>query len=220
FLIETAAKLEAPPIIKYSALTLFAHRFFPYISTPSSSLQHRHFLLQNPLNYATLQLFALISLLISSKSHGYRQLRLKSLKSIGDDRIKDQHYTKTDYLDAEILFLQCVNFDIGTMKNSVFMTVEELLVRFKEVARVAEMVRVEVCIDVMDVLYESEAISRLFVEAPVCLAAAIVAASFVITVPKRSCEFPLVSWLRFATGCSEDDVLWIVELILEHIVKF
>ncbi|KAK9740134.1 hypothetical protein RND81_03G014000 [Saponaria officinalis] len=217
FLIESAKTVETPPIIKYSALSLFSDRFFPSI-TPSSSQNH-HWLLQNPLNYSTLQLFSLISLWISSKIHGSPPLPLKTLKSIGDDRIKDQHYTKTDYLDAEIVFLQCVNFGVGTVKNSVFVMVEELLVRFKEVARVAEMVSFEACLDVMDLAYECEAVSRFYVEKPVCLVAAVVAVAFVVTVPKQKCEFPLLAWVRFVTGCAEEDVVCVVRVILEHIVE-
>uniref|UniRef100_A0A803MXE9 Uncharacterized protein n=1 Tax=Chenopodium quinoa TaxID=63459 RepID=A0A803MXE9_CHEQI len=161
-------------------------------------------------------LFSLISLWISSKTYDSPPLSLKSLKSIGDQHIKDQHFTKTDFVDAEILFLQSLSFEVGPMKNSVFLVIEELLMKLKEVAKIGEMVSFEVCCDVMDLMYESDKISRMFVESPVYLAAAIVVAVYAMTVPKQQCEFPVVGWVNFVSGCREEDVMWVVKLILQH----
>ncbi|KNA18271.1 hypothetical protein SOVF_072280 [Spinacia oleracea] len=218
FLINCADQLKSSPIVKYSALSLFAHRFIPHLSSSRYRNTHHHWLLKNPLHFPHLQLFSLISLWISSKTHDSPPLALKTLKSIGDQCIKDQHFTKTDYLDAEILFLQSLNFEVGTMKNSVFLVIQELTLKLKEVARVGEMVSFQVCCDVMDLIYENDDISRMFVESPVYLAAAVVVAVYAMTVPKKMCEFPVVGWVNFVTGCREEDVMWVVKLILQHVV--
>ncbi|XP_021732254.1 cyclin-J18-like [Chenopodium quinoa] len=204
-------------IVKYSALSLFTHRFFPSLSSFRHRNHHHHWLLKKPLNFPQLQLFSLISLWISSKTYDSPPLSLKSLKSIGDQHIKDQHFTKTDFVDAEILFLQSLSFEVGPMKNSVFLVIEELLMKLKEVAKIGEMVSFEVCCDVMDLMYESDKISRMFVESPVYLAAAIVVAVYAMTVPKQQCEFPVVGWVNFVSGCREEDVMWVVKLILQHV---
>ncbi|XP_010692840.1 cyclin-J18 [Beta vulgaris subsp. vulgaris] len=214
FLIQCAEQLKLSPIVKYSALSLFALRF---ISSLSSS-RHNHWLLKKPLNFPHLQLFSLISLWIASKTYDSPPLSLKSLKSIGDQFIKDQHFTKTDYLDAEIVFLRSLNFEVGTMKNSTFLVLQELMMKLKEVAKVGEMVSFEACCDVMDLIYESDDISRMFVESPVYLAAGVLVAVYSMTVPKQRCEFPVVGWVNFVTGCREEDVVLVVKLILQHVV--
>ncbi|PWA60371.1 cyclin-J18 [Artemisia annua] len=56
----------------------------------------------------------------------------------------------------------------------------------------------EVCMDIMDLLYEKEETSTLY-SSPHSLAASILVASYVISVPKQRWEFPLLPWagIRF-----------------------
>ncbi|KAA0032145.1 cyclin-J18 isoform X2 [Cucumis melo var. makuwa] len=178
--------LEVPPIVKYSALSLFADRFYSSISGFTSSNDSRYWLLQ-PITESNLQLFALVSLWISSKLHTSHPLSIKLLKAFGDTMIKEQHFMTRDFLDA------ILNFEIGTA-NITFIFLEELLNHFKEVAKVGELVNWEACMDVMDLLYEREETS-VFYGSPCSLAAAILVASYLITVPVQEWEFPIVPWV-------------------------
>ncbi|XP_057515964.1 cyclin-J18-like [Amaranthus tricolor] len=215
FLIKSAEKLKLSQAVKYASLSLFAHRFF--VSLTSST--HRHWLLEKPIKFPNLQLFSLVSLWISSKTYDSPPISLKSLKSISDQLIKDQHFTKSDFLDAEVVFLQTLNFEVGTLKNSAFLVVQELLMKLKEVARVGDLVSFDACCDVMDLIYVNDEISRLFEESPVYSAAAILSSVYAITVPKQTCEFPVVSWMNFVTGCKEEDLMLIVKLIFHHVFQ-
>ncbi|XP_057776161.1 cyclin-J18-like isoform X2 [Salvia miltiorrhiza] len=105
--------------------------------------------LLHPIGECNLQLFALVSLWISSKIHDSPSLSVKNFKSLGDNFIKEQHFTMGDILEAVL------QFGIG-MSKIAFASVEELLVQFKAVAQVGEHVKFEACIDVMDLLYENE----------------------------------------------------------------
>ncbi|KAL5995504.1 Cyclin-J18 [Asimina triloba] len=60
-------------------------------------------------------------------------------------------------------------------------------------AKVGETLNIDVCMDVMDLLYETEEMSILYT-APCSLAASILVASYILTVPKQECEFPLLLW--------------------------
>ncbi|XP_021771459.1 cyclin-J18-like [Chenopodium quinoa] len=99
------------------------------------------------------------------------------------------------------------------MKNSVFLVIEELMMKLRKVAKVGEMVSIEVCCDVIDLMYENDEISRMFVESPVYLMATV----YAMKVPKHRCEFPVVGWVNFESGCREEDVMWDVKLILQHV---
>ncbi|KAK2997311.1 hypothetical protein RJ639_026369 [Escallonia herrerae] len=55
-----------------------------------------------------------------------------------------------------------LNFEIGT-SNTAFIYLEQLLSQSKEVAKVGELVNFEVCMDLMDLLYEKEETSILLV---------------------------------------------------------
>lgn len=217
FLIDSAGELGVPPMVKYSALSLFADRFFPSLSSISHS-QSQIWLLY-PIRTSNLQLFALISLWISTKFHASSpRLPLKTLKSIADNQISDEHFTKSDFVEAEIIFLQTLHFEIGILSCSAFAITEEMVYKLRAVAKVGEMVSFETCLDVLDLVYENEGISRLFVESAVCICAGIVVASFVISVPKQRWEFPLLSWMNFVTGCKEGEIMDIVKAILDHIL--
>ncbi|CAK9170487.1 unnamed protein product [Ilex paraguariensis] len=171
FLIQSAHQLEVPPIVKYSALALFADRFYPSISSRQGS-NTGHWLLQ-PLRESNLQLFVLTSIWISSKMHESHPLSVKVLKSLGDKIIKEQHFTSRDFLEAEVVLMQVLDFEIGT-SNIAFIFVEELLIQLKGVARVGEHLSFEACMDIMDILYEKEDMSVLY-SSPRSLAACILA---------------------------------------------
>ncbi|GMH18911.1 hypothetical protein Nepgr_020752 [Nepenthes gracilis] len=213
FLIQSADNLEFRPIIKYSALSLFADRFYPSLS---NSTRIHHWLLK-PIRESNLQLFAIISLWISSKFHDSHPLSVEYLKAYADNRIKDQHFTKRDFLDAEVLFMQVLNFEIGT-STTAFAFLEDLLTEFKKTARVGELVSFDAAMDILDLLYETDEVLDRSVGCSVALAAAIMVASYVITAPKQRPEFPALPWLKFVTSCREEEIAPIVREILQHVI--
>ncbi|GAB4833000.1 hypothetical protein Ancab_007023 [Ancistrocladus abbreviatus] len=226
FLIHSAADLQVRPIVKYSALSLFADRFHPRLSVTTRT---SNWLLKPPILECNLQLFALISLWISTKIHDSHPLSINSLKAYSDSRIKDQHFTKRDFLDAEVVFMQVLNFEIGTL-NTVFIVLEDLLIKFKETARVGEFVSFDACMDVLDLLYEEDGVllhlqhqsSRVRGGnggSVVTVAASILVVAYVITVPKQRLEFPVVAWLKFVTSYGEEEIVGIVRDILHHLWK-
>ncbi|XP_052205652.1 cyclin-J18 isoform X2 [Diospyros lotus] len=190
FLIQSA-QLEIRPIVKYSALSLFADRFYPSLSRFRQSNGMENWLL-HPIRESNLQLFALISIWISSKVHDSHPLSVKSVKSLGDKMIKEQYFTIRDFLEAEVVLMQVLNFEIGT-SNIAFKFLEEICIQFKGVARVGKLVNFVACMDIMDLLYEKEETSSLY-NSPRYLAASILVVSYVITVPRQRWEFPLLPW--------------------------
>ncbi|KAM6546741.1 hypothetical protein CsatB_027477 [Cannabis sativa] len=227
FLIESAQLLEVSPIVKYTALSFFADRFYPRFS--SSRFKEggdiANWLLQ-PLRESNLQLFALASLWISSKVglhhlsllifiHSSRPLSINCFKSLGDKVIKEQHFTNRDFLEAEVVLMQVLNFEIGAV-DIAFTFLEELFHQLREVAKIGDLVNFEACMDIMDILYEKGEISTEHCSSH-SLAASTLVASYVITVPKQRWEFPILPWVRFVTGCKEDDILEIVREILKHV---
>ncbi|KAL7132242.1 hypothetical protein ABFS83_12G058600 [Erythranthe nasuta] len=216
FLIQSSQLLEVLPIVKYSALSLFADRFYPALSRLEDSSGTENWLLR-PVGESNLQLFALVSLWVSSKAHNTPPLSVKTLKLLGDKFIKEQHYTKGDLLEAEMVFMQVLEFDIG-MSNIAFVFVEELLIQLNVVARVGEHVKFEACMDVMDLLYENEETSVLY-SSPQALAASIVVVAYVVTVPPQRWDFPVLPWVKFVTSCKEDEIVDTVRIILKHIFE-
>ncbi|KAL1550600.1 cyclin-J18 isoform X1 [Salvia divinorum] len=216
FLIRSSQLLDVSPIVKYSALSLFADRFYPALAGLKNSKVTKNWLL-HPIEECNLQLFALVSLWISSKVHDSPPLSVKHFKSLGDKFIKEQHYTMGDILEAEIVLMQVLQFGIG-MSKITFASVEELLVQFKAIAQVGEHVKFEACMDVMDLLYENEEISVLY-SSPEALAASVVVVGYIITVPPQRWEFPVLPWVKFVTSCKEVDILDTVRAILEHIFE-
>ncbi|KAK4261855.1 hypothetical protein QN277_004797 [Acacia crassicarpa] len=147
----------------------------------------------HPVTESNLQLFALISLWISSKMHDSHPLSVRCLKSLANNIIKDQHFATRDFLEAEVLFMQVLNFEIGTT-NIAFLNLEELWMQIKRVAIVGDLINFEACMEIMDLLYEKEETSFLH-KSPSSLAASILVASYLITVPKQKWEFPLLPWV-------------------------
>ncbi|XP_065856925.1 cyclin-J18 isoform X2 [Euphorbia lathyris] len=187
FLIESAPLLEVTPVVKYTALSLFAHRFCASLSRFVERLKTENWLLQ-PMRESNLQLFALISIWISSKIHDSRPLSVQRLKTLANKSIKEQHFTARDFLDAVL------NYEIGA-GNISFTFLEDLLAQFRGVAKVGELVDVEACMDIMDLLYEKEETTNLY-SSPHALAASTLVASYVISVPKQRWEFPIIAWVH------------------------
>ncbi|XP_073031050.1 cyclin-J18 isoform X3 [Primulina eburnea] len=209
FLIQSAQLLEVSPIVKYSALSLFVERFYPALSRFKDD-DTKNWLL-HPIRESNLQLFALVSIWLSSKIHDMTPLSVEVLKSFGDDFIKEQHYTKRDLLDAVL------KFEIGT-SHIAFIMVDELLSQLKVIARVGEHVNFEVCMDVLDLLYEKEATSLLY-NSPCFLAASILVVAYVISVPAQKWEFPILPWVKFVTSYKEEEIMCCVRDILKHIFE-
>ncbi|THG04296.1 hypothetical protein TEA_000760 [Camellia sinensis var. sinensis] len=124
--------------------------------------------LLHPIRESNLQLFALVSIWISSKMHDSHPLSVKCLKSLGDKMIKEQHFTTHDFLEAEVVLMQVLDFEIGTA-NIAFEFLKELFIQFKNVALALSFYFV-IVLDLLQV------------------------ASYVITVPKQRWEFPVLPW--------------------------
>ncbi|WVZ26974.1 hypothetical protein V8G54_000018 (mitochondrion) [Vigna mungo] len=212
FFIQSAERLQVSPIVKYSAFSFLADRFVPSLPTfiQADGTSSSSWLLR-PVTQSTFQLFALISLWISTKIHNSRPLSVACFKSLADTSIKEQHFTTRNFLEAVL------NFEIGTA-NIAFFFLEDLWVQFKGVAKVGELISIEVCMDIMDLLYEKEEMSAHF-RSPKFLAASILVTSYVITVPKQKWEFPVLAWVNFVTSCKEDDITRLVTKILKHVLR-
>ncbi|KAG7563271.1 Cyclin-like superfamily [Arabidopsis suecica] len=216
FLIQSTTQLELPPIVKYSALSLFFDRFRPNVVRFLEKRKAEHWLLQ-PLTESNLQLFVLISIWISCKMHCTRGLSVHSLKSFGDKVITEQLFMVRDFLDAELIFLkQVLKFEIGTL-NIAYTLLENLFIQFKEVAKVGEYLNFEACMDMMDLLYEKEETSLLY-QYSKSLAASILVSSYIITVPKQQYEFPILPWVKMVTNKEEKEVVELVGYILSHVL--
>ncbi|KAL2339364.1 hypothetical protein Fmac_007304 [Flemingia macrophylla] len=215
FLIQSSHHLQLSPIVKYSALSLFADRFFPSVPAFIKGGNSSSWLLR-PVTESAFHLFVLISLWISTKIHDSQPLSVACFKSLADTSIKEQHFTTRNFLQAEVLFMQVLNFEIGTT-NIAFLFLEDLWIQFKGVAKVGELLSIEACMEVMDLLYEKEEMSVLF-RSPHSIAAAILVVSYVITVPKQKWEFPVLGWVNFVTSCKEDDMIKMVTVILKHVL--
>ncbi|KAL4638030.1 hypothetical protein ACB092_03G121700 [Castanea dentata] len=211
FLIQSAQELKVAPIVKYAALSLFFDRFYPSLSRFTQQGDDTANWLLQPIRESNLQLFSLISIWVSSKIHDSRPLSVKSLKSLGDKTITEQHFTTRDFVEAVL------DFEIGTANNA-FVFLEELYFQFKEVAKLSEVLNFEACIDIMDLLYERDETSVLY-SSPRSLAASVLVASYVITVPKQRQEFPVLPWVKFVTSCKEEDIKEIVTDILKHVFE-
>ncbi|XP_019176543.1 PREDICTED: cyclin-J18 [Ipomoea nil] len=214
FLIQSAHDLHVSPIVKYSALSLFADRFYPSLSR--KGMDKENWLL-DPMRESNLQLFALASVWISCKIHMSPPLSVKCLKSLGDKSITEQHFTTRDFLEAELLLMQVLKFEIG-VSNIAYRFLEDLVIQLKDVARVGEHMNFEACMDIMDLLYEKEEFLDLF-NTSNCLAASILVATYVITVPVQRWEFPVLPWVVLVTSCKEQDIVGRVRIILKHVFE-
>ncbi|CAH8347340.1 unnamed protein product [Eruca vesicaria subsp. sativa] len=211
FLIQCTTQLELPPIVKYSALSLFFDRFRPsVVRFLQKKKKAEHWLLQ-PLTESNLQLFVLISIWISCKMHCSRGLSVQCLKSLGDKMITEQLFTVRDFMEAQV-----TKFEIGTL-NIAYTVLDDLLIQFKEVAKAGELLNFEACMDMMDLLYEKEETSVLY-HSSTSLAASILVSSYIITVPKQQWEFPILPWVKMVTNKEEREVVELVGYILSHVL--
>ncbi|KMZ71094.1 Cyclin-J18-like [Zostera marina] len=223
FLMISTLELNVPPIVKYTALSLFADRFLPSLrrGRRAMGLSQRGFetgsWLLRPLTESNLQIFALISIWISTKLHGTSPISVKILKSLGDRLILDQIFTTRDFVEAELTFMEVIDFEIGA-SNITFIYLENIFIQFREVSRIGETLNFSVCMDIMDILYETEDTTLLY-QYPSLLACSILAASYALTAPKREWEFPVLSWVKILTSCRKKDVGKVVEKILKHILR-
>lgn len=122
---------------------------------------------------------------------------------------------KSDFVEGEMVFMQVLEFEIGT-SNIAFVSLVELHDQLKVVARAEKHVDFDSCMDILELLYEKEVKSVLY-SSPCSLAASVMVAAYVITVPAEECEFPILPWVKFATLCREEDILDSVREILKHI---
>ncbi|KAK1439349.1 hypothetical protein QVD17_05165 [Tagetes erecta] len=113
--------------------------------------------------------------------------------------------------------LKVLNFEIGT-SNIVYRFLEDLLIQLKEVATIGDHLDIEVCMDIMDLLYEKEETTTLYTS-PHSLAASILVASYVIMVPKQRWEFPLIPWVKYGMACKEEEIIQDVTYILKHVLQ-
>ncbi|KAF8378834.1 hypothetical protein HHK36_030183 [Tetracentron sinense] len=197
FLIQSSLQLRVPPIVKYTSLSLFAERFYPSLRRKTIQDNDMGNWLLHPSRESNLQLFGLISLWISSKIHDTCPLSVKSLKSLGDKFIREQHFTTRDFLEAEVVFMQVLDFEIGA-SNITFIFLEELLIQFRELAMVGELVNFEACMDIMDLLYEKEETLTLC-SSPRSLAASVLACFFVCCNLSKTWNMEVFGRLRKAT---------------------
>ncbi|WVZ56153.1 hypothetical protein U9M48_006724 [Paspalum notatum var. saurae] len=229
FLLHASKRLDLCPIVKYAALDFFAGRFLPALPRKMgfcgarSGRAVRSWLLE-PLRDSNLELFALVAVWIASKIHDLKALSVKNLKALGDRIIRDQHFTCRDFSNAvfaampqELVFLEVVEHNIGS-SSIAFIYLEELLINFREISKLGDLLDMDVCMEILDILYETEDTSLLF-NSPCSLAASALVAAYVISVPKQAWEFPILPWARFATSYDEEEIIKIVLTILVHVLK-
>ncbi|MED6184841.1 Cyclin-J18 [Stylosanthes scabra] len=127
--------------------------------------------------------------------HDSRPLSVTCLRSLANKSINEQHFTTRNFLEAEVLFMQVLNFEIGTT-NIAFLFLQELWIQIKGVAKIGELINFEACMEIMDLLYEKEETSLLYNNSspPHSLAASILVVTYVMTVPQHKWEFPILQW--------------------------
>ncbi|KAM3229808.1 hypothetical protein ACQJBY_060558 [Aegilops geniculata] len=222
FLLHVSNRLDLRPIVKYSALSFFDGRFLPALPRKMgfcgarSGRAVRSWLIE-PLRDSNLELFALVAVWIASKIHEMRPLSVKSLKALSDRIIADQHFTCRDFADAELVFMEVVDYNVGC-SSIAFIYLEELLIQFREISKLGDLLSMDVCMEILDVLYETEDTSWLF-DFPCPLAASTLVTAYVMSVPKQTWEFPILPWVRFTTSYAEEEIMKIVMTILMHVLK-
>eukprot|EP00268_Persea_americana_P040891 TRINITY_DN40707_c0_g1_i4.p2 TRINITY_DN40707_c0_g1~~TRINITY_DN40707_c0_g1_i4.p2 ORF type:complete len:109 (+),score=24.01 TRINITY_DN40707_c0_g1_i4:440-766(+) len=95
-------------------------------------------------------------------------------------------------IGVQLSLFQVLGFEIGAL-NIAFIFLEDLLLQFRELSKVGDLVNFDACMNVMDLLYETEETSMIY-SSPHSLAASVLVASYVLTVPKQQWEFPLLPW--------------------------
>uniref|UniRef100_A0A7I4A000 Cyclin N-terminal domain-containing protein n=1 Tax=Physcomitrium patens TaxID=3218 RepID=A0A7I4A000_PHYPA len=104
----------------------------------------------------SVQFHSLLSLWIASKLHETPPLSIRKLQNIAKKLIPDHYYTKKDFIDAEIKFLEAIDFDLKT--GPLLSTyIEELLSEIRGKSKeIAKLVSLELCLAILDLLYVCE----------------------------------------------------------------
>uniref|UniRef100_A0A0E0CXN5 Cyclin N-terminal domain-containing protein n=1 Tax=Oryza meridionalis TaxID=40149 RepID=A0A0E0CXN5_9ORYZ len=223
FLLHASTRLDLRPVVKYTALSFFADRLLPSLPRKMGFCGARggravtSWLLE-PLRDSNLELFALVAVWIASKIHELKPLSVKSLKALGDRIIADQHFTCRDFANAELVFMEVVEYNIGSL-NIAFTYLEELLVQFREISKIGDLLNMDVCMEILDILYETEDSSWLF-NSPCQLAASALVTAYAISVPKQRWEFPILPWVKFTTSYDEEEIMKVALTILMHLCRW
>ncbi|CAN1296089.1 Os03g0237900 [Linum perenne] len=204
--------------------------------------------LLQPIRESSLQLFALVSLWISSKIHNRPPIRVGSLKSLSDKSIKDQHFATRDFLEAvrqqltmrSVLKIPSLCFLRISFISSSKSCFSRCLYKSYEVIGYAcawypdkfftysvhEFRGVSKFGELLNFEACMDIIDLLYEKeswilscSPCSLAASTLVASYLITVPKQKWEFPILPWVKFVTACDEDEVAQVVTYILEHVFE-
>ncbi|KAG0471245.1 hypothetical protein HPP92_015791 [Vanilla planifolia] len=117
---------------------------------------------------------------------------------------------------VESVFAQLLDFDIGASKVA-FVFLEELLIQLRELSKVGDLIILEVCMEIMDLLYETEHTSELF-GSPQALAASVLVTAYFFLVPKQRWEFPLLPWVKFATSYDAAEIGELIQYVLLHVL--
>uniref|UniRef100_A0A7I3ZZV7 Cyclin N-terminal domain-containing protein n=1 Tax=Physcomitrium patens TaxID=3218 RepID=A0A7I3ZZV7_PHYPA len=145
-----------------------------------SRLQRRH--------YTAFLLHAMTKLL-----HETPPLSIRKLQNIAKKLIPDHYYTKKDFIDAEIKFLEAIDFDLKT--GPLLSTyIEELLSEIRGKSKeIAKLVSLELCLAILDLLYVCE--DEILLATPVELTgASILVAAYLLVVPITKSNFPILTW--------------------------
>nr|PNR46992.1 hypothetical protein PHYPA_014112 [Physcomitrium patens] len=149
----------------------------------------------------SVQFHSLLSLWIASKLHETPPLSIRKLQNIAKKLIPDHYYTKKDFIDAEIKFLEAIDFDLKT--GPLLSTyIEELLSEIRGKSKeIAKLVSLELCLAILDLLYVCE--DEILLATPVELTgASILVAAYLLVVPITKSNFPILTWLHLSSNTS------------------
>jgi CHASE1-domain containing sensor protein len=88
----------------------------------------------------------------------------------------------------------------------------------REISKIGDLLNMDVCMEILDILYETEDSSWLF-NSPCQLAASALVTAYAISVPKQRWEFPILPWVTFTTSYDEEEIMKVVLTILMHVLK-
>ncbi|KAK1262909.1 Cyclin-J18 [Acorus gramineus] len=113
--------------------------------------------------------------------------------------------------------IRVIRFEIGA-SNVTCVFLEDLLIQFRELSRLGEHVNFRVCMDIMDLLYETEETSMLY-ESPHSLAASVLVLCLKPTKLASSKERCVHLAVKLVTCYKEEDIGALVKYILKHVMK-
>ncbi|XP_024386248.1 cyclin-J18-like isoform X2 [Physcomitrium patens] len=194
FLLHAMTKLTFKPhnMTKYCAIRFFHERYLPCLERK---------LRRSFPDETSVQFHSLLSLWIASKLHETPPLSIRKLQNIAKKLIPDHYYTKKDFIDAEIKFLEAIDFDLKT--GPLLSTyIEELLSEIRGKSKeIAKLVSLELCLAILDLLYVCE--DEILLATPVELTgASILVAAYLLVVPITKSNFPILTWLHLSSNTS------------------